>query len=33
MKNNINTDNINNFPVYLFQQGKNFESYNFLGVL
>ena len=32
MKNNINTDNINNFPVYLFQQGKNFESYKFLGV-
>ena len=31
MKNNINTDNINDFPIYLFQQGKNFEVYKFFG--
>ena len=31
MKNNINTNNNNDFPVYLFQQGKNFESYKFFG--
>jgi len=31
MKNNINTDNINDFPIYLFQQGKNFEAYKFFG--
>ncbi len=29
--NNYTSDNYNDVPVYLFQQGKNFESYKFFG--
>lgn len=29
--NNYTSDNYNDVPVYLFQQGKNFESYRFFG--
>nr|MDE5753538.1 1,4-alpha-glucan branching enzyme [Oscillospiraceae bacterium] len=29
---NHNTENPNDFPLYLFYQGKNSESYRFFGV-
>lgn len=30
--NNKNTQNLNDFPLYLFYQGKNYEAYKFFGV-
>lgn len=29
---NIHNDNLNDFPLYLFYQGKNYETYKFFGV-
>lgn len=28
----VNNNNLNNFPLYLFYQGKNYEAYKFFGV-
>ena len=30
--NNNNNNNPDNFPMYLFYQGKNYEAYKFFGV-